>query len=119
MPNRISRAEWRWVSGMSLFILALSCVPYLAGMARQTADWVYSGAVNNLTDYNVYLACVQAGRQGLWAYPMLHTSEVMPPTYFRTPYILLGQLGRWVPLSAPTLLQLARLACGGWMLVML
>lgn len=119
MPARISPAEWRWVGGLSVVILALSCLPYLVGLARQTEAWVYSGAVNNRTDYNVYLACIQAGRHGLWAYPMLHTSEAMPPTYFRSAYIVLGQLGRWLPLSIPALFQLARLACGGWMLVML
>lgn len=119
MPSRISPAEWRWVGGMSLFILLLSCLPYLVGVTRQTQDWVFSGAVNNRPDYNVYLACIQAGRLGLWAYPMLHTSEPMPPTYFRSAYIVLGQVGRWWPLSTPTLFQLARLACGGWMLVML
>lgn len=116
---RIAPAEWRWLGGISVFILALSYLPYLVGQARQTEGWVFSGAINNRPDYNVYMACLQAGRHGLWAYPMLHTSEPMPPTYFRLAYVALGQLGRWLPLSAPALFQLARLVCGGWMLVML
>lgn len=113
----ITCAEWRWVIISSLGILFLSSIPYLVGYASQTPDLRFGGAVFDRMDYSVHLASIQTGLRGQWQYPMLHTSEQTEPAYVKMFYILVGQLGRLLPLSPPALFELTRWVGGMWMLL--
>lgn len=114
---RITRTEWRWVLVVSFGVLLLSTIPYLAGYVSQTPDLRFGGAVFDRMDYDVHLATIQIGLHGEWLYSDLHTSETVPPAFVRSFYIFLGQLGRIIKLSAPTLFEIARWMCGLWMLL--
>jgi hypothetical protein len=115
--HRVTRTEWFWVVSVSGLILLLFSLPYLAGFAAQTPQWIYSGALFDRPDYNVHLASIQSGLRGEWAYPLLHTSERVTPAYIKPFYIWVGQLGRLLPFSAVALFQLARWVCGLWALL--
>jgi len=113
----VTRSEWAWALAVSSLVLLMSCIPYLTGYAVQTPEWAFGGAVFDRPDYNVHLASIQSGLRGEWQYPMLHTSENAGPAYVKLFYIVVGQVGRWLPLSASALYQGARLVCGLWMLL--
>lgn len=117
MIANVTRAEWRWALIASLSILLLTSLPYLAGQAAQTPEWVFGGALIDRMDYNVHLASIHSGLRGQWRYPLLHTSEDVPPAYVKPFYIAVGQIGRLLPLTPPALYQAARLACGLWALL--
>lgn len=70
-------------------------------------------------DYNVHLASIQIGLRGEWQYRMLYTSEEIPPAYIKLFYILIGQVGRLVPLTPAMLYQVARWMTGLGMLLAL
>jgi hypothetical protein len=117
MPTRIARSEWRWVIVASVLVMMLSSIPYIAGYLSQTPQQVYSGVVFSRMDYNVHLASIHAGLRGEWAYPLLHTSERTTPSYVKMTFILVGQLGRVLPFSAPVLFEITRWVFGLWMLI--
>jgi hypothetical protein len=113
----ITRGEWRWLIIASVFVLSLSSIPYIAGYLSQTPEQVYSGVVFSRMDYNVHLASIHAGLRGEWAYPLLHTSERTTPSYVKMTFILVGQIGRVLPFSAPALFEITRWVFGLWMLI--
>lgn len=109
---RIAFAEWRWALIASLLVMGLSSVPIIAGYLGQTPDQIFGGAVFDRMDYNVHLASIQTGRRGSRQYPLLHSSEIIPPAYVKLFYIAVGQAGRILPLPAPVLFEMARWLCG-------
>ncbi|MEK7786293.1 MAG: hypothetical protein AAB658_12850, partial [Chloroflexota bacterium] len=106
--SRISRAEWTWTAAASLLVLLLSSAPIIAGYIAQTPEQIFNGAVYDRLDYSVHLASIQTGLRGSWQYPLLHSSEQIPPAYVKTFYIAVGQMGRILPLSAPALYEVTR-----------
>jgi len=117
MLGKVTRAEWRWVIIASVLVMMLSSTPYIAGYLSQTPEQVYSGVVFSRMDYNVHLASIHAGLRGEWAYPLLHTSERTTPSYVKMTFILVGQIGRVLPFSAPALFEITRWVFGLWMLI--
>lgn len=115
--SRISRAEWTWAVAASLLVLLLSSAPIVAGYIAQTPEQIFNGAVYDRPDYSVHLASIQTGLRGSWQYPLLHSSEQIPPAYVKTFYIAIGQVGRLLPLSAGTLYEVARWLFGLWALL--
>lgn len=115
----VTRDEWRWVGGVALLVMLLSTVPYVAGYLGENADWKFGGAVFDRQDYNVHLASMHAGARGEWQFPMLHTSEPIPPVFLKTLYILVGHLGSWTRLTPPAWHEITRWVCGLWMLLTL
>ncbi|MEK7327621.1 MAG: hypothetical protein AAB217_20440 [Chloroflexota bacterium] len=115
--SRISRAEWTWTAAASLLVLLLSSAPIIAGYIAQTPEQIFNGAVYDRLDYSVHLASIQTGLRGSWQYPLLHSSEQIPPAYVKTFYIAVGQAGRLLPLSAGALYEVARWLFGLWALL--
>ncbi len=115
--GKVTRSEWRWVVIASLLVMMISSIPYIAGYLSQTPEQVYSGVVFSRMDYNVHLASIHAGLRGEWAYPLLHTSERTMPSYVKMTFIVVGQIGRVLPFSAPALFEITRWVFGLWMLI--
>jgi len=115
----ITRAEWRWTIIASVLILALSTIPYAAGVWSETADLRFGGAVFDRQDYNAHVATIQIGLRGDWLPVLLHTSESTTPVLLKSFYIAVGQLGRLLPVSPPLLFQSVRWVGGFWMLLTL
>jgi hypothetical protein len=113
----VKRSEKVWLVIASLLVLLISSAPTIAGYISQTPDQVFIGAVYDFPDYNVHLAGIQTGLRGSWQYPLLHSSEVIPPAYVKTFYIALGQVGRVLTLPPRMLYELARWLFGLWMLL--
>ncbi len=90
-PGRIRPAEWIWVAGLSLLLLLLSSVPYLAGYRAQTPTLHFSGAVFDRSDVAVHLATLQSGARGEWRYRMRFSSEPQQGAYIKLGYLFLGQ----------------------------
>ncbi len=84
----------------------------MAGYRAQTDEWVFSGAVFNRLDTDVYLASMQAGAAGHWAYRLRFTSEPHPGIYAKLTYVLLGHAARASGLSVPVAYQVFRLLFG-------
>lgn len=113
----ITRREWVWAATASIVVLAFSSLPYAAGYAAQNEQWVFGGAIFDRMDYNVRLAGIQTGLRGVWESQLLHTSERVPPAYVILFYVLVGQVGRWLPLTPPALFELSRWLFGLWALL--
>jgi hypothetical protein len=114
----VARREWVWVLVVSALVVAASTVPYLAGYLAQTPGERFGGVVMNPVDYHSHLAKMWQGYRGQWRYCLLFTPEEHAGVFVQTFYVALGHLARFFGLGLPLTFQLARVACGLAMLVM-
>jgi hypothetical protein len=108
MSSAIKRNEWVWVLALSILILALSTIPYLAGVTAPSADQEFSGAVFDRQDYAVHLATMHLGANGEWAYRLRFTSEPHQAAHVKMFYIFLGHIARLIGLGIPLTYHLGR-----------
>jgi len=92
--------------------VVLSTLPYAIGFASQTSDVVYIGALNNSPDYAAYLASMQLGARGEWAFHFLFSSEPQQAVYTKLYYIFFGHLATWMGLSLVATFHLVRIFFG-------
>jgi len=109
----VGPGEWRWILAVTLVLLLLSTLPYVAAYAAQSPEQVFNGALFDRQDYAVHLATMHLGERGEWAYSMRFTSETQQGAYIKMGYIFLGHVARWIGASLPFTFHLARLAFGG------
>ena len=108
MSDGASRAEWRWAIAVALVVVAISTLPYAAGILAQTPGVRFVGAVFDLEDYNSHLAKMWQGYRGEWRYRLLFTPEEHAGAYLQTFYVALGHLARLLGWGLPLTYHLAR-----------
>jgi hypothetical protein len=116
----VSRQEWRWVFGVAVVLLALTCVPYLTGYAMAPDGQVFNGFTTARPDGFSYIAKMRLGVQGNWGFHIFYTDEPHDPIYLTfLPYIIPGQvLGLFTSDSSPTLYTTMILTYHGLRLVL-
>lgn len=105
----VTRAEWRWVAGVSVGLMLLTSLPYLVGVLSQTPDLVFGGFLTAVEDGNHYLAVMQQGAAGRWLFTLPFTAEDHAPMAVYGLYLLLGRLAGALGLPLLLALHLARL----------
>lgn len=120
----VRRSEWSWVFIATVAILALTCIPYLAGWRLSaTSGQTFSGFVLGVEDGNSYLAKMGQGARGHWLFHIVYTSEPHDGVLFFTFHLLLGKVAALLPavlgdlpLRMIWVYHLARLACAAALL---
>lgn len=105
---RISKADITFASLLTLFMLVLSNLPYMAGYFVQGESDNFSGAIVDREDYAVHLAALQAGSRGEWSYQSKFTSEEIEGVYIKLTYILLGHLAAWLGIGCESFYHILR-----------
>lgn len=108
----VMRSELVWVIIVSILIILLSSLPYIAGYLSETPELDFNGAVYDRSDYAVHVATMQLGHQGNWKYNLLFSGQPQQGAYVKLGYIFLGHVSRWINLSVENTYQLARLIFG-------
>jgi len=111
-PVRISSSEWRWVTGWSVVILLLSCVPYFVAGRLAPEGWQFAGIMVNPLDGHSYLAKMQQGYEGQWLFHLTYTPEPHQGAYIFIFYLALGHLAALANLPLIWMFHLARLLAG-------
>ncbi len=88
----IARGEWRWAAGFAAVVMALTTLPYLAGVAAQTRDWRFGGFVLGVEDGNSYIAKMGQGARGAWLFTLPYSSEPQRGVPLFEFHLLLGKL---------------------------
>ncbi len=112
-----SRAELRWAALFALALMALTCLPYLAGLALKPGGSYYSGFIANPDEHNVYLSLMRQARDGSLLFRDMFTSEPQTGRVINVLWLVLGLLARVTHLPLPVVYHLARVAAG-WLLLM-
>ena len=108
----ISRAEHRWLMGVSAVVLALASLPYLFGALAAGPDRVFTGLQVNPLDGASYLAKMQLGLRGEWLFHLLFTPERSDGGLLFTYFIALGHVARLTGLPLIIVFHAARLLGG-------
>lgn len=108
----VTAAEWRWVTGWTLLMLGLTCLPIFIVWWLTPAGWHFTGILVNPLDGHSYLAKVDQGIAGNWLFQMTYTPEPHSSTLLFTFYIGLGHLARLTGLPPVVVFHLARLLAG-------
>ncbi|MCL4298926.1 MAG: hypothetical protein KJ077_24530 [Anaerolineae bacterium] len=109
---QITSAEWRWAAGWSLFVVLLSCVPYLIAALIAPEGWQFAGILVNPYDGNSYLAKIRQGIEGSWLFHLSYTPEPHAGAFIFTFYLALGHLAALFGLSPIWMFHLARVMAG-------
>jgi hypothetical protein len=112
MSISISALERRWLMALSLGVLALASLPYLAGTLTAAPDRVFTGLQVNPLDGVSYLAKMQIGFHGGWLFQLRFTTESGAGAVLFTYFIALGQLARILNLPLIVVFHAARLLGG-------
>lgn len=88
----IFNPERRWVLYFSLFVMALTSVPYLVGFAMQGDDWRFTGFVFGVEDGNSYIAKMLSGSYGAWLFRSSYTAVPQKGILANLTYLLSGKL---------------------------
>jgi hypothetical protein len=110
--SRISAGERRWLLGVSLIVLGVASLPYLAGALAAGPDRVFTGLQVNPLDGVSYLAKMRLGYNGEWLFHLLFTPEQGQGAFLFTYFVALGHLARLTGLPLIVVFHLARLLGG-------
>ncbi len=113
----VSSSERRWALKWALFVVALSCLPYLLAWQLAPAGTHYSGLLVNHLDGASYLAKMQQGARGDWLFHLPYTSEPHSGAFVYTFYLALGHLAAAFYLPIPLVYHLARAAASLYLLL--
>lgn len=103
----------------ALAIVALTCLPYLFGLAITPPGFQYSGLLGNTDDQNVYLSYMRQAHDGRLLFTDQFTTEPQQPWFFHIFFLKLGLFSRVSGLSLILTYQLARVVCGVLLLLAL
>ena len=109
---RISAAERRWLIGVSLIVLGLASLPYLAGALAAGPDRIFIGLQVSPLDGLTYLAKMRLGYNGEWLFRLVFTPEQGQGVFLLTHFMALGQVARLTRLPLIVVYHLARLIGG-------
>ncbi len=88
----VTAKERRFVLWAALGIVLATAIPYLAGYARENANWVYTGFIFGVEDGNSYIAKMLSGAAGSWLFRTPYTAFPQSGFLAFLPYLLLGKL---------------------------
>lgn len=97
---RIARREWAAALVVSLSVMALTCLPYLVALSRQSPAWRFGGFVFGVEDGNSYIAKMAQGARGAWLFHLPYTTELHRGALLFTYHLALGRMVGW--LRGPT-----------------
>lgn len=118
MPEiAVGRKEIRWALAWAIFIVGLSCLPYLYAWLSTPADTFYTGLIVNPYDGNSYLAKMLQGGRGEWLFHLPYTSEDHAGAFVYIFYLLLGHFSALVGLPWIWAYHLARVLGGLFLLL--
>ncbi|HLE15911.1 MAG TPA: hypothetical protein VI776_14270, partial [Anaerolineales bacterium] len=104
---------------VSLPVLVLITLPYLAAAQAGGEAYFFAGLLQNPVDGNSYLAKMYQGWRGEWTFTLPYTARPGEGTYLFLFYLFLGHLARFSGLSTVLVFHLARLASAAFMLLAL
>jgi len=108
----ISRQEWRWVGGISLFVLTLTSLPYLYGYLSSPSNKQFMGLMLNIPDHGQYLSWWRSFQSSILV-PNKLTPEPNDPLFFNLLWWALAQVSRWTGLGYASVFQAFRWLAGG------
>lgn len=108
-----------WIARCIGALLALTVVPYAIALLGAPDGLAFTGVLHNPWDGHSYLAKMQQGWAGQWAFHLPFTEEAHQGAFIFTFYLLLGHVARALGLSLPLTFHLARLLAAAFMFGML
>lgn len=107
----VTRAEWWWVTMVSLALLTLAFAPFLILTLTYSPDsgQAFLGIIHQFDDAAAYLSKMQQGAQGQYLLFLQHTPDNHQSALIHPLYALLGQTTRVVSLSPVIVFHIARL----------
>jgi hypothetical protein len=115
--GKVKRSEWLWPAVFAALVMALTSVPYLAAVARQTDAWRFGGFLFGIEDGNSYIANMGQGARGAWLFTLPYSSEPQPGALIYTFYLALGHLAGPSHDAQVLVFHAARLV-GGWAMLL-
>ncbi len=115
-PPRVHRREKRWALAVACAFVGASCVPYLLAWAMTPKGMVYMGFIWNPDDPNVYMSWMKQAADGRLFFEDLFSTEPQTGRFLHLLFFALGSLARATGLSMPAVHQVARVACGVFLL---
>ena len=115
----IHKREWRWALGWAVVLVAVATLPYVVAYLATPDGLFYTGFLGNPEDGHTYLAKMRQGWRGEWRFHIAHTPEPHQGEFLFGYYLLLGHIARWTHLSLVLVLQIARVANGLLLLLVL
>ena len=88
----MTSSEKKWVLRLSLILLGVTTLPYLAGFWLQGDAWRFTGFFLGVGDGNSYIAKMLLGTAGEWLFRTPYTAFPQNGFLAFFPYILLGKL---------------------------
>jgi len=96
----------------AVVVVALSCLPYIAGIAAEPPGGTFTGFTYNIDDACVYSSWVRQIADGSLLIRNQFTSEPQNAFQFNIFFVLLGIITKITHLSAASVLHLARIILG-------
>lgn len=115
----VDRAEWRWVLGWAVVVIAVSCMPYLYANWVAPPGRIFGGFLINASDGNSYLAKMRQGYEGEWLFRLPFTPEDQRGVLVFTLYLALGHIARLTGLPLVLVFHIARALSGLFLLLSL
>lgn len=110
--QRLALMPPRWVFVLSAVVMLSTCLPYAYHLLTTPPDAVFTGNCEQTADQNTYFMWARQVREGRLLVYDLHTSEDHEPILPSLPWLVLGLIGRVIPVPLPYLYHALRLALG-------
>jgi len=94
----MDKHERHWFLGYAIFVMIMTCIPYLFGFLLTKFDpiyknnWVFTGFIVGVEDGNSYIAKELNGSYGEWLFRTPYTAYPQHGVVAFLPYLLLGKL---------------------------
>lgn len=85
-----------------LFVLLLSCIPFLTAYWATPPNHYFAGALVNPDDFATYISAIRQGSAGSWLFHFNYSPEQWQPKLMLFPYLLFGKL--FAPLNGDPLI---------------
>jgi hypothetical protein len=115
--GKLARHEWRRPAVFAALVMAVTMLPYLVAVARQSDEWRFGGFLFGVEDGNSYIAKMGEGARGAWLFTLPYSSEPQRGVPFFEFYLGLGKLAGPDHDAEVVVYHVARLVCG-WALLM-
>lgn len=116
MTGRLTRRELAWVLVWAVFVMLLTCVPYVYGQ-RLAAGRTFGGIVWGVDEGNAYLTWMRQAAEGDWLLRNQYAPAPETPRFLNLYLQLGGRLSGLLHLRPLVLFHALRLLCGVCLLV--
>jgi len=109
MNYQLSKKEIKFIISLSLFLIVLTCLPFIYGYASQ-GDFVYTGLHKLVpVDGALYFSYLEQIRQGNWLLDILYTNETDYLQFFNLFWLVVGLVGKILHLNPALTFHLFRI----------